>query len=160
VFHEQAERIFWLPCLFFGASIKYVPSAHFLCARHGYRHFMTQRHPLQSGKIMLITTVTKNREPIFQDPACARTAVETLYVVQNFYPVFLFGFVVMPDHMHLLVHVPSGGTISKFMQSYKRAASFNIGRPLWQKRFHIRCADNPPGALLYIVQIRCEQTFA
>lgn len=100
---------------------------------------------------MLITTVTKNRLPIFSDAACARTTIETLYSIQNHYPFFLYAFVIMPDHCHILLHVPEGGSISKIMHAFKRATAFNIGKgAIWQSRFHVRYPEDPGKAVSYI----------
>lgn len=102
---------------------------------------------------MLITTNIQGRKDIFFDPAAARIAVESLYQIQAHYPFFLFGFVIMPDHCHILMNVPEGGSVSKTIGIYKRAVSFNIGRgPIWQSRFHIRLAREPWLALKYIHQ--------
>lgn len=100
---------------------------------------------------MFITTNMDKKMPIFSDPACARIAVETLYGIQQFYPFFLYGFVIMPDHIHLLLRIPQGGSISKTMGVYKRAVTFNLGRvPIWQSRFHIRLPHQPLATLQYI----------
>ena len=112
---------------------------------------MAQAHPVQNGEIMFITTNIRHRRRIFADPACARIAIEVLYDIQEFYPFFLFGFVVMPDHCHFLLRIPDEGFISKMMNIYKRAVAFNIGQgPIWQSSFHIRIPDNPQEALAYI----------
>jgi REP element-mobilizing transposase RayT len=88
---------------------------------------------------------------LFKDPVFAREAVECLYRIQMFNPFFLFGFVVMPDHCHFLLHVPEHGSISYIMQMYKRAVSFNVGMgSIWQTRFHLRVPDNAAEALKYI----------
>lgn len=109
--------------------------------------FMSQRHPIQNGRCMLITTNAAHRMPIFLEDACARIAIETLYGIQQFYPFFLYAFVVMPDHCHLLLKMPEGGSVPKMVGIYKRAVSFNIGRgPLWQPRFHMRMVNNGSAA--------------
>ncbi len=101
---------------------------------------------------MLITTNTHRRLRVFDDPAAARIAIETMYVIQEHYPFFLYGFVMMPDHCHFLLRVPQRGSISKIMNLYKRDVRFNIGAPIWQNRFHLRIVDNARGALEYIHQ--------
>lgn len=112
---------------------------------------MTQRHPVQSEATILATTVTKDRKPIFMNPAAARIAIETLYEIQTHYGFFLFGFVIMPDHAHILLWPPEGNSLSKILQIWKRAVTFNIGRgPLWQRRFDARSIDDPAHALKYI----------
>lgn len=100
---------------------------------------------------MFITTNIKDGKPVFTDPACARIAVETLYSIQNYYPFFLYGFVIMPNHIHLLLRIPEGGSISKTIGAYKRAVTFNIGRgPIWQKRFYLKKPESALPVLRYI----------
>ncbi|MSR67407.1 hypothetical protein EXS65_01080 [Candidatus Peribacteria bacterium] len=111
---------------------------------------MFQRHRIQNQSPMLITTNTRQREPIFADYACAREAIESLYRVQMFTPFFLFGFVIMPDHCHFVLNVPEGGSISKIMCAYKRSVCFEIGKPIWQSRFHVKILDDVAAALRYV----------
>lgn len=99
---------------------------------------------------MFITTNTAFRAPLFLDPAYARTAIESMYRTQEIKPFFLHGFVIMPDHCHMLLYVPSPGSIAGVMNSYKRRVAFEIGKPLWQPRFHMRIPNNPGAALEYI----------
>ncbi len=95
--------------------------------------------------------MTRNRQKFFADNAAARIAVEALYTIQHFYPFFLHGFVIMPDHCHFLIRIPEYGSVSKMMGVYKRAVSFNVGRgPLWQSRFDCRMPDNIYATLDYI----------
>ncbi len=103
--------------------------------------------------LMLVTAVTQNRVPHFRDPTYAREAVEHLYRVQERQPFFLYSFVIMWDHCHVLLHVPAPGSVSHVMRSYKMGLAFNMGRgPLWQPRFHIRCPDDAGAAIRYIHQ--------
>ena len=100
---------------------------------------------------MLITTVTKNREPIFQNDALAREAIDALYRTQNVQPFFLHGFVIMPDHCHFLLFVLESGSISNIMNSYKTGVANGIGiGSIWQKRFHVRLVEDGMETLKYI----------
>ncbi|MDD4319088.1 MAG: transposase [Candidatus Peribacteraceae bacterium] len=102
---------------------------------------MAQYRTVVNGVPMIVTTVTKYREPFFVDPAIAREAVETLYRTKALHPFVLHGFVIMPDHCHLLVCVPKPETISRFMNVFKSGLTFNTGIPqIWQRRFHIKTA--------------------
>lgn len=124
--------------------------AAFLAAAGDHRD-MWQRHPIQQDRLMLITTNVHHRTLIFKDAACARIAVDTLYSIQNLYAFFLFAFVIMPDHCHLLLRIPEGGSISKTIGVYKRAVAFNLGRgPIWQSRFHAMIPHDPWRALHYV----------
>ena len=114
---------------------------------------MFQRHPIQNQQTMFITTNTQSRMPIFGNAAYARIAVETFYNIQHFYPFFLYAFVIMPDHCHLLLNMPEGGSVSKMIGVYKRAVSFNIGQgSIWQSRFHIVVPKNIEATIEYIYQ--------
>lgn len=118
-----------------------------------YMFMAFQRHPFQNQRTMFITTNTQHRVPIFRDPAFANEAVLALYKAQQIYPFFLYGFVIMPDHSHLLLQVPEGGSISKVMYTFKRAAAFALDQgPIWQSRFLIVYPDDPAAALSYIHQ--------
>lgn len=112
---------------------------------------MTQRHWVQFDRMMFLTMVTKNRLAIFADPAKARIGVDVLYAIQSRYLFFLHGFVIMPDHCHLLLRVPEGGSISRIVHAYKRGVSFELGQgPLWQPRFDCRLVRDPTSVLAYI----------
>lgn len=111
---------------------------------------MSQRHPVQNQKVMFITIVTKGRWTYFQDPVITTEAIRTLYAIQQRRPFFLYGFVYMPDHCHLLLSVPEHGSISKIMNVYKRAVSFNVGQNIWQNRFYLTIPKNAWTALDYL----------
>jgi putative transposase len=117
---------------------------------------MTQRHSIQYGHIMLVTTVLKDRRKLFYNPAFAREAVECLYRTMEIHPVFLHGFAVMPDHIHLLIHPIEPMNVSLFMNRYKTniSRSISIG-PIWQRRFHVRIANDAFAALDYIHHNPC-----
>ncbi len=112
---------------------------------------MSQRHPTQNQHMMLVTTVTKNRQRLFADEACAREAVEAIYHTQELHPFFLYGFVIMPDHCHIMLHVPEKQRVSNVVGVYKRKVTFRIGRgPMRQSRFHLTIPRDCGAALQYI----------
>lgn len=112
---------------------------------------MSQCHFLQNNLVMLVTTVTLNREPFFRDPVVAREAVESLLNLQNRHPFTLFAFVIMPDHIHLVVRVLETGSISKIMNIYKSGLTFNTGiRQLWQPRFDTRIVNDLQRVIRYV----------
>ncbi len=110
-----------------------------------------QRHPLQDSAIMFITTNVHDRRPLFSRSEYANEVILALYRTQEIFPFFLYGFVIMPDHVHLLLSVPENGSISKIMHTFKRGSAFNIGQgSIWQSRFHLITPKNPHRALAYI----------
>ena len=61
--------------------------------------------------------------------------------------MYAYGFVVMPEHVHLLVSAPQRGTVANAMQSLKIASAKRGKRvhvvrdqslPFWQKRYYDR----------------------
>ena len=114
---------------------------------------MSQPHPVQSDAMFFITTNCICRAPIFSNPSYAREAIDALYRVQEQHPFFLHGFVIMPDHCHLLLFVDEHQSISTIIGCYKMAVSFGIGiGSIWQPRFHMRLPENAGAALHYIHQ--------
>jgi len=112
---------------------------------------MGQRHPVQNDVTMFVTTNTLNQRPVFADPTHAREAIDSLYRLQELHPFLLFGFVIMPDHLHLLVHVPSPSTISKLMNAYKSGLTFDLGiGAFWQPKFDLRIPEKAFRVLQYI----------
>ncbi len=135
-------------------SVSILLRAGLLACRFSSQHFhMRYYHSTQEGSTVLVTAVIQNRNRIFLDPAFAREAIDTLYRVQNLHPFFLYGFVIMPDHCHLLLKVIEGQDLSRVMRVFKGGISHNIGRgSIWQRRFSSIVANNRTGALHYIHQ--------
>ncbi len=114
---------------------------------------MSQRHPIQNEIAMFVTTNISNRRRLFEKETYAREAIDAIYRVQHLYPFFLFGFVIMPDHVHLLLRVMAPAGISGVIRAYKRAVSHAIGiGPIWQTRFYMKVPDNVGQTLNYIHQ--------
>ena len=71
-----------------------------------------------------------------------RIAAETLANIESIYPsVLLDSFVVMPNHLHLLVVLLSerhNPTIQRLVQQWKGVVTKQAGFPLWQDRFDDR----------------------
>jgi putative transposase len=110
-----------------------------------------RHHPVVNNATMLVTTITRHRRPIFDDPAIAREAIETLYRVQQLYPFWLFAFVMMPNHCHFLMRVPAPNSITQMMKQFKSGVSHNVGLgPQWQSRYHVEIATQPQAAKAYI----------
>jgi putative transposase len=100
---------------------------------------------------MFVTTNTYQRQKIFQHDPHAREAIECLYRVQELHPFFLHGFVIMPDHCHLLMYIPAPESISVIMKSFKGGLGYDLGiKNLWQPRFLLRTPKDGIAALDYI----------
>jgi putative transposase len=86
--------------------------------------------------IFFVTAITYNRRRLFQVPAKADLFLETLqhYRAQGAYKPHAF--VVMPDHIHLLL-TPQDKTISQVMNLIKGGFSHRLASnlPVWQRGF-------------------------
>lgn len=93
------------------------------------------RHSMP-GQIYLITTVTENRQPVFQDFNAARSLILLLRNEQQLGRADTLAFVIMPDHLHWLMALTRPAPLARIMQSLKALSAKSIGRPIWQPGFH------------------------
>lgn len=99
-----------------------------------------------------------NRQPVFLDDADRRAYLDALHEAAATLGVAVFGYVLMPDHVHLLLQPREGPALSGLMQALGRryGAGFNRrhGRAgtLWDGRF--RAAPLEGGDTLLTV-LRC-----
>ena len=101
--------------------------------------------------IYFVTTNVRNRTPLFMNRDIVRIVERSIWHART--SLFVtYAFVVMPDHLHLLIH-PKKGNISEIMKSIKENSSRDIntyirqtysgdgavaaiGRFEWQKGFY------------------------
>jgi REP element-mobilizing transposase RayT len=91
-----------------------------------------------------VSTPTHERRLIFKDGANANLLVDVLYQTSKRYEFRLLSFVVMPDHLHVIVVPRPGDTISQVMRfikgTYARRHNDRVTKygPVWQRSFHDR----------------------
>lgn len=116
----------------------------------------------QSGGIYLITTVTHQRAPVFEDFVLARLAITELRTCDERGRSNTLAFVLMPDHLHWLVQLQHG-TLSALVGNFKANASKMVHRhwgtppnpSLWQDGFHdraLRSGEDLTAVARYIVR--------
>jgi putative transposase len=110
------------------------------------------------GYLHFITFSCYHRLPLLKTAHARDTFVQELARVRNETGFRLLGYVVMPEHVHLLMSEPRTGTPSEAMQKLKQRVSRKIrgdaakqqfpsqaqrgGKPIrsfWQARFHDFC---------------------
>ena len=75
-----------------------------------------------------LTSTTYERKPIFRNDNYAQILCNIIYNLRNNAKMSLLGFVIMPEHFHLLI-VPSSGTkISWIMQEIKKGSARLINK--------------------------------
>jgi REP element-mobilizing transposase RayT len=96
------------------------------------RHF-------EPGQLQFITTSTYRRSPLF---ACQRFCwafVETLRQLREETRFLLIGWVLMPDHFHLLIRLEPAAETVRFMQELKKRSAQQIIATLARNQHQPRC---------------------
>jgi putative transposase len=83
-----------------------------------------------------VTSATDQRRPIFQVDRVASLFVETLLHYRTLGHYKLHGYVVMPDHIHLLL-TPQGITLARAVALIKTGFSYRLDSdlPVWEPGF-------------------------
>ena len=92
---------------------------------------------MDSDRIFFVTTITAGRLPIFRRDANARLMIDTLAHYRDQGKFLLHEFVVMPDHIHLLLTPAPEISLERAMQFIKGGFSFRKKSrgPAWQPSF-------------------------
>jgi putative transposase len=100
----------------------------------GLKHFQ------QSGQLHFLTFSCYRRRPNFTTPhsrACFESSLER---VRQSYGLCLYGYVVMPEHVHLLLNEPERGCLAQMLQSLKqsvaRTLALRAADSFWQARYY------------------------
>ncbi len=100
-----------------------------------------------------VTLCIKDRKPVLSDiivgANCVRLTDEGKIVeseIEKFNmiydSVFVDNYVIMPNHIHLLIRIESDGrtqfapTLSRVIKQFKGAVTKKLGRSIWQKSFY------------------------
>jgi REP-associated tyrosine transposase len=93
----------------------------------------------QTRNLHFITFSCYHRDPFLGTPQSRDLFEHTLERVRKWYGLCVSGYVVMPDHVHLLISEPERSTLAVAIQMLKQ----NVGRQLragdeafWQKRYY------------------------
>jgi putative transposase len=91
------------------------------------------------GHLHFITFSCHQRRPLFSEPNRRDLFLQILEQVRRKYRFVVVGYVVMPEHVHLLINEPKVGTPSTVIQVLKQRTSRAIrhdGKQFWQLRFY------------------------
>ena len=97
----------------------------------------------QVGAHYTVTTVTDRRSVAFADPTSAGIVVRELEVARN-YGIEPLAWVLMPDHLHIVLQL-THGPLSRAIQAFKSrtARAINLiggtAAPVWQAGFYDHC---------------------
>lgn len=92
-----------------------------------------------SGQTHFITFSCWHRRPNFADPATRPVFETALERIRRAFLLRVYGYVVMPDHVHLLLSEPRRDTLADSIKSLKQGVSRRLIRAaphFWQKRYY------------------------
>jgi len=101
----------------------------------------------QSGQSHFVTFSCYQRLPKLTNPTACRIFVEALESARKLLRYRVYGYVVMPEHVHLLLSEPESTTLAAALRSVKlstvkqfRAETHSTGHgsPFWQTRYYDR----------------------
>jgi len=88
-----------------------------------------------------LTFTCYHRAAFLNTPEARDVFEETLERVRGWYALRITGYVVMPEHVHLLVSEPERDQLATAIQMLKQVTARKLsgitaGRPFWQKRYY------------------------
>lgn len=95
----------------------------------------------EPGRIYLLTTVARERRPIFRDFSLARCCIQAMRFEHEREVVNSLAFVVMPEHLHWLVELHRGD-LGDLMKSFKCRVTGQANQikgqtgSIWQSGYH------------------------
>ncbi|HEX4019544.1 MAG TPA: transposase [Acidobacteriaceae bacterium] len=91
----------------------------------------------KAGDLHFITVSCYQRRPYFALASARNLFQYSLEAMRVRYDFFVSGYVVMPEHVHLLISEPKRAALSKAMQALKLSMTVRHNeRPFWQPRYY------------------------
>jgi putative transposase len=92
---------------------------------------------MDSDRVFFVTTVTIQRLPIFRRESTAKLMIDTLAHYRDAGKFLLHEFVIMPDHIHVLLTPAQEISLERAMQFIKGGFSFRMKQrgSVWQPSF-------------------------
>src|SRR4030042_4414445 len=98
----------------------------------------------ESEYCYFVTAGTRDRRPLFRDTPLCQLLVKNLQFYRDRMKFALHGYVIMPDHIHLLITPRQPASISDIMRNFKSYTSKEIQEdlgvqgPIWQGQIYER----------------------
>jgi putative transposase len=91
----------------------------------------------QEGDDHFVTFSCYDRKPNLGTPAARDTFLNSLELARRRYRFEVLGYVVMPEHVHLLINEPPEEPLSKALQALKLSVSKRLKQtPFWETRYY------------------------
>src|SRR5579859_2224926 len=90
-----------------------------------------------SGDTHFVTFSCYQRQPYFDHPSVCNLFEKSLETMRLRYDFRVFAYVVMPEHVHLLLTEPKKALLSKALQALKLSVAVQSDeQPFWQARYY------------------------
>jgi len=91
----------------------------------------------QTGDIHFLTFSCHDRSPYLSTPMGRDLFEQTLERIRRRYVLHVFGYVIMPEHVHVMVSEPRRGLLDRAIQALKVSVSKqSTQRPYWLPRYY------------------------
>ena len=91
----------------------------------------------ETGDLHFITFSCFRRRPYLATSASMNLVEDALERMRQRYGIFVYSYVVMPEHVHLLVSEPENGILARAIQAIKLSVNVRRSeRPFWQARYY------------------------
>ena len=98
----------------------------------------------QAGDFHFITFSCHHRRPYLGCKSTRNLFESALERIRKRYGFVVLGYVIMPEHVHLLVNEPKNGTLDRAIQALKLSVTVRQKqRPFWQTRYYDFNVWNP-----------------
>ncbi len=92
-----------------------------------------------TGRSHFVTFSCYHRKPLLTSDLSKRIFESGLERVRRSFGIYVYAYVVMPEHVHLLVSEPERGTLAEALKSVKQGVSRRLignAERFWQKRYY------------------------
>ena len=94
----------------------------------------------QARCLHFVTFSCQHRDPLLGTPESRDEFLEILERTRTWYAFFITGYVVMPEHVHLLISEPERTKLSTALQMLKQNTAHELrpaeGVPFWEPRYY------------------------
>ena len=94
----------------------------------------------ESHSLHFITFSCQHRDRLLGNPESRDTFLATLEQVRRWYGFYVCGYVVMPEHVHLLISEPERSKLASVLQMLKQNTARKLrpieGAPFWEPRYY------------------------
>ena len=93
----------------------------------------------QSGQTHFVTFSCYRRRPLLTNDRAKRTFESAVERVRRAFALHVYGYVIMPEHVHLLLSEPKRTTLAEALKSLKQGVARHLlaeGEHFWQKRYY------------------------